>query len=584
MSKVKVLDQELINQIAAGEVVERPASVVKELVENALDAGADAISIEVEDGGIGLIRVSDNGCGMAADDLKTAILRHATSKIASVDDLFAIRSLGFRGEALPSIISVSRSSVFSRHEDAGSGAYLVLEGGQVLKEGKKGLPVGTTIEVRDLFFNTPARKKFLKTTATEQRNIVDVVSRYALASPQVKFNLQMNGRTLLKLPADADLPARIVSILGKDCRGKMVPFVNQKPGIRISGYVAGPELTRPTRNNIYPFVNGRAVRDTTLTTAMIEGFRGYLMQRRFPVAILFVEIDPEDVDVNVHPAKAEVRFRHPSAVFGIIAATVRDLLEPNEQPAFVEPVYQAPVEPVAMAAAESYTQPSYMPPSPRPVSQPLFRPQQLNQQTSMFSQDPRPTFRYDDKRAIGLLNSSYILLEDDEALYILDQHAAHERVNYQALKDIRKVDQQPAQTLMQPMIMELSRSEFMAFEDIAAHLNSIGLECEIFGESAVSIRSIPVLLRMGNIKAIIMELLHGVIDGKISKGNYLDDILASIACHKSIKAGDQITVAEQNALLKALDEAGSPTTCPHGRPIYKKISFYEIEKWIGRRP
>ncbi len=331
MGIIHVLPQDLINQIAAGEVIERPASVVKELVENALDAGAETISIEVEGGGIDLIRVADNGRGMTAEDIELAVLRHATSKIKEPGDLFAIHTLGFRGEALPSIVSVSNTTISSCTALSSKGWMVSLNAGTVKEKRPKGMPAGTIVEVKDLFFNTPARKKFLKTSATEQRHIIDTVSRYAIAYPDRRFLLRVSGRNVLNLREGSTLEERVKVIFGKTFGGKLRSFSREGHATGVHGIIASPDETRPNRSGIYTYVNNRSVRDQVLSSAIIEGYRGMLMKKRYPHAIVFIDIDPTLVDVNVHPAKAEVRFQNSSAVFGMVAGAIRGTLVARQQ-------------------------------------------------------------------------------------------------------------------------------------------------------------------------------------------------------------------------------------------------------------
>ena len=570
MGIIHILPQDLINQIAAGEVIERPASVVKELVENALDAGADTISIEIEGGGVELIRVADNGRGMAAEDIEVAALRHATSKIQEPGDLFAIHTLGFRGEALPSIFSVSNATISTCTSVSPKGWMVSLQAGKITGKIPKGLPAGTIVEVKDLFFNTPARKKFLKTTATEQRHIIDAVSRYAIAYPDRGFSLTMNGRTVLSLREGSFLEERVKAIWGKAIGGKLKTFSQERTAIGVHGIIASPQETRPSRSGIYTYVNSRSVKDQVLSAAIIEGYRGMLMKKRYPLAILFIDIDPSLVDVNVHPAKAEVRFQNSSAVFGLVAKTIRETLCAQQQTS--EPAFE---QETRHYRVEEGTIPQYISQKDQKNSiKPIV-------QTGLFEE---PRTAYSDKRVIGTFLSTCILLEDNSALYILDQHAAHERVTYEKLKEIYTNTTMSSQMLLTPAIVELTPVEYGAFEEIAHYVEQIGIEVSQFGDSTLAIRSIPSLLDKGDMTGIILELISEVLQGNLSKGDYLHDILATIACHTSIRAGRRLAGPEMAALLKDLDEIGSPLTCPHGRPLCKKISTDEIERWIGRRP
>lgn len=612
MNNIHLLEPVLINQIAAGEVIERPASVVKELIENALDANARSISVEIQGAGQTLIRVTDDGTGMSKQDLHLSLQRHATSKIASVDDLFDIKSLGFRGEALPSIASVSRVNLSSKQATAELGWSFDCEAGKIIGEKGMGMPEGTIIEVKDLFFNTPARRKFLKTIATEQRNIIDIVSRYALCFPECGFRLEANHRQIFNLERNETLVNRVGAVLGKGIGKTMQEFANKKPGINLYGLVAPPSITRPTRAGIYTFVNQRSLRDPTLISAVLEGCRGMFMKRKYPVAIIFINIDPKEIDINVHPSKAEVRFKNTSAIFGLIAGTLKKTFNPSSQsqPALHAGIPMSPDmhnpfdrnikgEQTEIQQSINFNKSgnfnksmnfnksgnfnksinfnksgeSMDLESPMNVSEPV--------QESAFS---HPPMLYADKSIIGTLHSTYILLQDRQGLYILDQHAAHERVNYERLGDLKDLKKREIQILLHPIVMELGHTELKAFEEIEEKICALGIECQAFGEDAISIRTLPSILGSSDIREIIMELIHNQIMAKPVKTAYMDDIMATIACHRSIRAGDHISIAEITALLRALDSAGSPVTCPHGRPLFKEISIQDIERWVGRRP
>jgi DNA mismatch repair protein MutL len=570
MGLINILPQDLINQIAAGEVIERPASVVKELLENALDAQAQSIRIEIEGGGIDLIRVADDGLGMEDEDLELAVLRHATSKIQRQSDLFSIHTLGFRGEALPSILSVSRATISTRTSRSPKGFSLLIEAGRIVDKMMKGMPEGTIVEVKDLFFNTPARKKFLKTIATEQRHIIDIISRYAIAYPSRRFLLSMNGRNVLNLREDSTLEERVKSIWGKGLDNKLKPFSEQRPAISIHGIIASPDETRPNRSGIYTYVNNRSVRDQTLTAAVIEGYRGMLMKQRFPLATIFIDIEPSEVDVNVHPAKAEVRFKKTSAVFGSVAKTIRETITGTQRapvtiPGTLTDTYQV----------RDYIPQKYSSGADQKIKEVAFFQPNLFEETKT---------RYCDTSVIGTLHNTYILLEDDSFLYILDQHAAHERITYERLKKMHGAAGTRAQMLLTPLLLELSPFEYSAFGEIAEYVLQLGIETAPFGDNTLAVRSIPLMLEKGDMKRIILDLINEVLQGNLKKDDYMHGILSTIACHRSIRSGDMISRPEIAALLRDLDEIDSPLTCPHGRPLFKKIAIDEIERWIGRRP
>jgi DNA mismatch repair protein MutL len=553
--KVKLLSKEMIGLIAAGEVIERPASVVKELVENSIDAGATSISVELTGAGIELIRIADNGSGMDEADLETAILRHATSKIMSADDLFNIKTLGFRGEAVPSIASVSRMMISSRQDRFSSGSYIEMEAGEIIERGRKGMPPGTVVEVRDLFFNMPARKKFLKTPATEQKNMLDVISRYALAHPDITFSVTSAERKIINLTSSMSSADRAGIIAGADFKEKMKEFSRQAPGIHVHGMLASPDVNRPSRASIYAFANGRTVKDAVVTSAVLEGFSGMLMRGRYPTVVLFIDIEPADVDVNVHPTKSEVRFREPSRIYGLIVSIIRETLSSS-----------------AHYHHESVREPEM----PYIIRRPVY--ENPAEQVSFIKDYVQRRGFYSDKSVIGVLKSTYILLNDDDAFYILDQHASHERVMFER---INKMDLSGVQSLISPIVVELSTAEFAAFEEISEQLETFGIEAEPFGETEIAVRTVPAMLKDSDIKNIIHEIVHEPLPKQTDERR--NEIISRIACHSSVRAGKPLTQPEITALLRQLDEAGAPTTCPHGRPIFKRISLEEIERWIGRK-
>ncbi len=597
MSRIKILSPELINQIAAGEVIERPASVVKELVENAIDAGAKSVSIEVKGNGCELIRVSDDGSGMDGAELETAILRHATSKIAGVDDLFAIRTLGFRGEALPSILSVSRSMIATRQATSEHGNTIDVEGGAVVKRSMKGMPPGTTIEVSDLFYNTPARRKFLKTAATEQRNVIDVISRYGLAYPSLRFSLDIDGRVVLNLPAHLNQEDRTTAVLGRKLSGRMIPFRREMPGIIVHGLAAPPGEARQNRTGIHVFVNRRSVKDAMLGAAVIEGYHGMLMKGRYPLAALFVDIDPAEVDVNVHPSKAEVRFRHAGAVFGLVASAVRGALAPGTTgPEGIPAGLSVPLH-----AADSGTEVhagygggtlSSRSLDAGEVLSVVYGPRAAaRMQTGNLFNEALPEgqdgFSFAGLSVVGILHATYVLLQDESALYILDQHAAHERITYERLMRVHASGSHAGQQLLTPMVLEVSAQEFNAFTEASDAIGEIGIRCEPFGDSAIAVRSVPQPLADKDIREAVYGLIHALMEGghrgdKVG-GDRAGEMLATVACHASIRAGKALTLREAEHLLESLVEEGSPRTCPHGRPLFRKITIQEIERWLGRR-
>ena len=570
MARIRILSRETIEHIAAGEVIERPASVVKELIENSIDAGADEISVEIESPAVSYIRVADNGCGMDNEDLRLSVHSHTTSKIQSSKDLASIFTLGFRGEALSSIVSVSKTRISTRTEGSGTGSFIYTEAGDIIETGPAAQPKGTIIEVRDLFFNTPARKKFLKTEATEQRKIVDMVSTYALCYPRIRFSLKVKDRDVLNLAPSEDHIERVASVLGHTLRHRLYYAHAERPSISIKAIMASPDMARATKSHMYTFVNGRHVKDSVLTGAIMEGFRGLLVKKRYPLIVLFVDIDPSEIDVNVHPTKTQVRFRNASAVFGIIASTIKKTLADF-------PWDRAEVVVTPSEASRTATKVQEPGPLYGQYKQPKTRPSQasLIGATGGF---------YSSKKVIGVLHSTYILLQDKDALYILDQHASHERINYERLKSTMSSSSPQSQMLLEPRLIELKPDEYAVLKRIMSRISMSGIELEPFGGTTVVVRAVPRMLASADIEPIILDIINLAMKDSTEGEGYLDDMIATIACHRSITAGDKLDEAEIAALLRDLDEVGSPRACPHGRPLYKKIYISEIEKWLARRP
>jgi DNA mismatch repair protein MutL len=599
MSKIKVLPEVLSNKIAAGEVVERPASVVKELVENALDAGSSRIIIEIEKGGRSLIRVSDNGAGMNRDDALLAIERYATSKIFEDQDLFAISTLGFRGEALPSIASVSRFSLVTRDEDSAAGTEVVVDGGTVKRVSDIGAPVGTMVSVGQLFFNTPARRKFLKTVNTEMGHIADAVAAFALGRPGVQFKLVHNGKAIKSWPAAASSVDRVVDVLGKGVENHLHKIEFSDNIAEIGGWMASARITRSTSRGVYVFVNGRFVRDRVIQHALFEGFSGRLMKGQFPVAVLFVKVPYDQVDVNVHPSKHEVRFAHQNRVHDAVAGAVAGALRLGDQSDWVA--------------------------APSPETRPLVAPHRISEKASPFSelqtetpiqhlaspmnQDFRsaPTSiqppassieypassiqsalwkekRFGDLSVIGQLHHTYILCESSGGLVLIDQHAAHERILYEQLKKRSASSRQPAQKLLVPETVEMGYREAQIMTTLIPDLNELGLEIEPFGGNTFVVKSVPALLVGGEVGPLVVEIVEKMAEIGFAPGleKALDECLILMACHAAVRANQQLSGRQITELLKQLDQCEHPSNCPHGRPIWIRWSLKALEKSFKR--
>jgi DNA mismatch repair protein MutL len=586
VARIQVLDATLANQIAAGEVIERPAAVVKELVENALDAGAKRIEIDLQDGGRRLVRVRDDGSGMGREDAGLSLQRHATSKLRRKDDLFAISSYGFRGEALPSMAAVSRFTLLTCEPGALEGTRIEVEGGSTASISGAGAPPGTTVEARDLFWNVPARRKFLKKAQTEQAQCLDAVLRLALPRPDVTFVVREGDRTLAQLHAGADvLPVRAEEALGREVRNRLVPFSGESRSVRAHGLAVSPAVEYGSARNVWLFVNGRAIRDRSLTHAVLRAYGELMPHGRYPGAVVFLEVPPADLDVNVHPAKAEVRFADAKAAWDAIHSGLTHVLARGEwmprrqgatdvQPARVYALGD-PVESVA-EAIERYgsRMPStwWMPPAhgaaPREAQPDLVE---------------RPAY-FRGLRYLGQLHRTYLVCEGPQGLVLVDQHAAHERVNYQRLRGAAKA---PAQPLLVPQVVQLAAAATARVLEAIDLLASIGVELDSFGANRAVVKAMPPALARLD-EAGLGALLTDLADELAAHGRgesldrLKDALLARAACHGSIRAHDALAPAEAQALLDALDETDYGARCAHGRPVVAEWTEAEIERRFGR--
>jgi DNA mismatch repair protein MutL len=575
--KIEILSDEMASRIAAGEVVERPASVVKELIENSLDAAASEISVWIEKSGSAVIRVTDNGEGMTAEDLDLAVERHATSKLKEDEDLFRIATLGFRGEALPSIGSVSRMEVLSRVPGAASGYRLCLEGGKKGEIRPSAAAIGTTIEIRDIFFNTPARRKFLKSPATELSHVCDAVNRLALAYPVVHFRLQHDGRNVADYVAVNDAKDRLQQVLGRDVARSLAPFRRSFGDITVHGYLSAAPASFPNARSIYTFVNRRYVRDKVLTHAVLFGYETLLMKGQYPAVVLFLEIPFSDVDVNVHPAKYEVRFRRQSDVHDAVSRAVRQALrseakDPSPRTATVWPV---PFDGVREAPLPySGSAPVNVSESP-PAREIFFLP-------------PRPdspgTGLFSSMQVLGQILGCYLVCASASGLTLIDQHAAHERVAFEKLRQQLNAGKVERQTLLIPQLVELTAGEMMLVEQKLEVMESFGFSLNPFGPDAYAIMAAPALLPEGDYAQIVRQMVAELadVDTSAKLRQHLEDRLATIACHSVIRAHRKLEPHEMRALLEALDQSEFATQCPHGRPVLIEWSQAELERMFKR--
>lgn len=607
--KIRILPEVLCNQISAGEVVERPASVIKELLENSLDAGADEIRVEIEKGGKRLIRVSDNGCGMSQDDAFLALERHATSKINTSEDLFALHSFGFRGEALPSIAAVSRLTLQTREEEQVEGWSIYVEGGTVRRAEAAGLSRGTCIEVRDLFFNTPARRKFLRRDDTETSHIADVVSKLALAHPGVHMRLQNQGRTILEAYRHDTLEARIAAVLGRSLLKDLQAISHEGgDGLTLHGFIGSPDCTRSTTGHMYSYVNGRYIRDRVIQHAILDGYRNLLLKGRYPVVVLFLEIDPALVDVNVHPTKHEVRFRDQSLVHDFVSQAVRSSLRPAE---WLQVDRPAAEEPASIPSIVSVTDKTATPQVPDVQELPLATHHRERIQESLetyagrsFQSTSLPVYHASPDRAcpseaqnssepggffgslqiLGQYHNSYIICQDGDDLVLIDQHAAHERIGFEKLKEQWRSGAVERQQLLFPAVFEVDFREKDSLQQHLQDLLKFGFEIEPFGGNSFALQGVPALLK--DVDGV--ELLRDVAAelGQHSASHLIEDavdrLLILMACHGMVRANQALTRPEMLALLRELDLVDFKTHCPHGRPVMKRLVLAEIEKMFKR--
>jgi DNA mismatch repair protein MutL len=572
---VRRLPDTVVNKIAAGEVVERPASVVKELVENSLDAGATRIEVAVRGAGRQLIAVTDDGQGMSPEDCLLALERHATSKLRTEADLDAIGTLGFRGEALPAIFAVSRLSLLARPATAPRGFLVVGEAGLVAESGPADAPAGTAVEIRDLFFNTPARAKFLKSPATEQTAVVRVVTQLALAHTGVHIRLVANGRILLNAPAGAGLRERIGALYGFGLASRLVDVSGEAPGARLHGVVAPPALARTHRDDIHLMVNGRVVRDTLLTQALLEAFRPLLPRDQFPLAALALELDPSDVDVNVHPAKTWVRFRRPRVLHGLVLDAVRTALRQLDA---------APSGLVTRVAGADAGAVDRLVPGLGGVAAPPGWTGGDTAQASLFREGEagyrgEPFFG----RVVGQIEETFIVAHTADEVFFVDQHVAHERVLFERLRGELEQGVLASQELLFPLPLELAPARRRALERVGPELARLGFALEGFGGGAMVLRAVPSLLRTEDLTRLADELSQELDEDRGQASSpVLDRLLAFVSCRAAIKAHQPLAPEEMAQVLTDLAETATPYYCPHGRPIVSRIPLGEIKRELRR--
>ena len=595
--KIRLLDESTINKIAAGEVVERPASIVKELIENSLDAGATLITVDVVEGGKAIIKVADNGEGMSTSEAKMALQRHATSKLQSADDLFSINTMGFRGEALPSIASVSILRLDTRTKVAETGLRMIINGGKLIAEKTLGIPQGTTITVEDLFFNVPARKKFLKSDAAEFSQIIQVMEKLILANTQIQFKFTHNGKTILQSPGSGKLLEAIVSIYGKDIAQNLLPIeLIADESLRITGFTSLPTYLTNDRKGQVIFVNRRPIFDPIIGKAIREGYRNTIPSDKHPYTFLFVEIDPSQVDVNVHPAKREVRFAKSQDVFSAVRSAINNVLvgkTVEETPtiaAFSQPLTTSnpTYTPTTANTNQKKWDPTMFPKWESLIENEIPK-KHKDSETSELQSSPTPpslTISTDALQCVSTapilqIANTYLVTILDGELSLIDQHTAHERIMFN--KFSKQVEQSAiaSQQLLVPFSIELPAKEATLFTEHLESLALLGFEIEDFGKSSFLIRAVPIEIANRNPQEILLETFSELVETGQVRVNR-DEVVKMMACKAAVKAGDRLTPEEMKALVLELQRTPNVHTCPHGRPVVVKITEKELAKMFHR--
>ncbi len=599
---IHILSDDLAAKIAAGEVIERPASVVKELIENSIDAGARGIQVEIRGGGQRLIRVADDGSGIPTSEVATAFARHATSKLSSVDDLFAIRTLGFRGEALPSIASVSKVTLITRASGEESGTQIRVDGSRVIDQHAQGAPQGTIVTVEDLFRHVPARLKFLKTPATEAGRIADLINAYALAYPQLRFSLVNDDRLAFQSPGTGKMLDALVKVFGIEVAQQMIEVGNwkldddsiaqpptpnhpttQPSSIQVSGFISPPSVNRSTRKYMLFFVNHRWIQDRTIQHAVIEAYHTALMVNRAPIVALDIVVPPDAIDVNVHPTKSEVRFRDTSAVFSAVQRAVRAAIVGNA------PIPSIGVTPPPNSPDWQREQFSADPAQTQSTMN-LYRPALPGYPTTQLPNYPTtqppnlPTNQLPMLRVLGQIASTYIIAEGPEGLYLIDQHAAHERVLYEQLSAERAGATIAVQELLDPAPLQLTPPQFAALEDHRDALASVGFRIEPFGNQTVLVRAVPALMKASDPRAALGAIIDEMEQGEEPLEKTADARLITSVCKSiAVKGGQVLSLEEMRELVRRLEHTSAPRTCPHGRPTMIQLNVATLEREFGRK-
>ena len=600
MPHINILSEDLINKIAAGEVIERPASVIKELVENALDAKATRVNIEVKDSGKELLLVRDNGEGLEEEDARRSILRHATSKIQNDADLFSIHTLGFRGEALASIAAVSQLTLTTKTRERMEGFTMHIEGGKVLHTGLAAAETGTTMEVQNLFFNTPARKKFFKSAAVELRHIVDVVTHYALANPNISFRLVHDERELLHAPAVPDLKSRIASVYGLTIAKDLLEIHRQEEGLKVFGYITTPYNVRNDKNQQALFVNGRWVKNEEVSQAVYEAYHSLLFVNKHPIFVLRLTIDPARIDVNVHPTKSFIKFEQKEQVGQAVFTAVKEALRWNnliplidvkvEQQRLTEPLDGQKTERETGQNMAGITEPSPLlaPPEIKypfePTVQKVFSGENGTAENTAIEQgDWSTATKLPALKLLGQIQKTFFIAETAGGLFFIDQHAAHERVLYEKYLQQLLNKRNAVQRLLQAEIMEFSAGELVVLTQFQGVLEQLGFTLELFGSKAYKITTVPSFLGRVQPKEMLFDIISHLREGKNKASEFQETIITRMACRSAVMAGEELTIGQMEGILQQLAETDLPFTCPHGRPTMIKTTAEELEKKFRRK-
>lgn len=584
MSKIQVMNEDLANKIAAGEVVERCLNVVKELVENSIDAKSSKIRVSLKDSGILEITVADDGVGMDEDDAALAFSRHATSKLKSLNDLFHIASLGFRGEALPSIASVSKVELRTSTNDVGT--YLYLEGGQLIKKERYPLEKGTTITVKNLFYNTPVRLKYLKSLSTELSLIIDYMNKMALSYPNIKFILENNDKELLNTTGDGNLLKVIYAVYGIDVAKKMIEINGENDDYVISGYVSYPEVAKASRNVMTTLVNGRVIKNQTLNRAILDTYHTYIPKDKYPVIVINISVDPILVDINIHPQKMDIKFSKLDELLSLVTSLIEKklkeiLLIPHASVRNIETIYEVE-DSLPLEKPKSIFDDDNDIKIEKEVEEVSFD-FQADSEVITNNEVPKEEYRIKKMHPLGIIHKTFIVAENEEGMYLIDQHAIAERINYEKfMKELSKENKDTTDLLV-PIKLEYPKDEFLKIKEYLDVLKSIGVYLEEFGDHTFLVRRHPTFIYKGREKDSIEKIISILLEkGTFSKEKFIEKTATTLACRLSIKANDYISLEEADYLLETIRTCENPFTCPHGRPTIITYSNYELEKMFKR--